>query len=531
MFLTSTPATARAFQDRARELELLEQAVKRLLRGSPQWVALLGPRKVGKTSLMLELQRRVASPKLRFVVLDSFEERPLSFEVFRRLALRTLDAFFADELGVSLQALSRAPGSFRAALTEAKQFARLDRALRAELLELAERRADERLAEFALGLPERLAAALSVHCVVAWDEFQELARLDSSRSTGVLPLARALWQRHRRTTYFVSGSERAIVKRIVEAHDSPFFQHFTLMELGPMSVEDAALLLQRNAKPARTLPAPLTRRLATLLGGHPFYLQVVGEELTQLAPPYDEAAVRAVLAEVLFSRTGRLSLFFEQEFQRVVGQASTLAATLDALADGPCRPTDVAKAIGASTGSVARYLERVADVTRRRDDGRYELVDPTFALWLTWRRPGGSVVPMSVIGDEAELAVARRLAEMGFELVYQSRASRGAFDLLAIRSGVLLGVQVKRSPVPLSWSRAAWHRMVADAERFGWRWTVASVSPTHEIVFLDPDAARSGKTLTLGPTAAIDNLLAWVGRAQAPLPAGSSASVRRPGRP
>ena len=40
---------------------------------------------------------------------------------------------------------------------------------------------------------------------------------------------------------------------------------------------------------------------------------------------------------------------------------------------------------------------------------------------------------MSVVGDVAEQAVARFLAALGFDLVYQSRASRGAFDILALR--------------------------------------------------------------------------------------------------
>ena len=38
---------------------------------------------------------------------------------------------------------------------------------------------------------------------------------------------------------------------------------------------------------------------------------------------------------------------------------------------------------------------------------------------------------MTIVGDEAEQAVAAFLAGLGFDLVYQSRASRGAFDLLA----------------------------------------------------------------------------------------------------
>ena len=81
----------------------------------------------------------------------------------------------------------------------------------------------------------------------------------------------------------------------------------------------------------------------------------------------------------------------------------------------------------------------------RRDDGLYELADSVFGLWLRWRRPGGSVLPMTLVGDEAERSVADHLARLGFEPVYQSRASRGPFDLLALRSRAPLAVQVKHA--------------------------------------------------------------------------------------
>lgn len=510
MFRASTPATGEAFFNRTRELKLLSDAVSSLLAGSPRWLALVGARKIGKTSLLLELARQNVHPDLRFVVLDSFEDQPLSFEIFRRLGLRTLDAFFSRELGGSLEAMAPQADHYRAALSDAKGYAKLDRGLRTQLLGLCDMPADARLAELALGLAERLASALGLYCVVAWDEFQELGRLDSTRSRGVLPLARAVWQKHHRTGYIISGSEHTMLERMVKHDSSPFFGHFTLTEIGPMQDSDAVALLMRNAPRDRPVPEKLANEIVAVLGTHPFYVQLFGEALTQKSPPYDEPLMRQVFSEVLFSRTGRLGLYFENEFERVVGNAATLAAVLDALCDGPQRGTDIAKIIRASTGSTSQYLDRLGDVVRRRGDGRFSLSDPTFGLWLRWRKPGGTVVPMTVVGDEAERRVAARLAEMGFELVYQSRASRGAFDLLGIRAGLQLGIQVKRSSLPLRFSRAAWSRLHADAKRLSWRFVVAAVDTDGGVTFLDPLKAAVSKGVTLGPRAELKNLLAWL---------------------
>jgi hypothetical protein len=103
---------------------------------------------------------------------------------------------------------------------------------------------------------------------------------------------------------------------------------------------------------------------------------------------------------------------------------------------------------------------------------------------------------------------------MGFDLIYQSRASRGAFDLMATRGPRQLGVQVKRSALPLRFTAAAWGRMEAEAKRFGWRWVVAAVTPPPDdrVILLDPADARVRKNVTLDAAASIDNLLLWVDR-------------------
>ncbi len=120
------------------------------------------------------------------------------------------------------------------------------------------------------------------------------------------------------------------------------------------------------------------------------------------------------------------------------------------------------------------------------------------------------MVPMTVIGDEAELEIARRLAATGFELVYQSRASRGAFDLLGIRAGVQVGLQVKRSALPVRFSKSAWMRLHSDARRLGWRWLVAVVTPASQVHFFDPTRARAGAAVTLTEPQALDNVLQWL---------------------
>lgn len=508
MFQTTLPVVGSEFRDRTTQLARLSDAVERLRRGSPRWVALLGPRKVGKTSLLLETARR-SSPPVVFAILDVFDLVPVTDEVLRLLVLRVIDRVFSAECGQSLEATVD-PAGYRAALSGAPRFARLSADLRALLLDLRELKLGAQVTARLLDVPERLAQQLGVFIVVAIDEFQELAGLRVGRPAAeVLPMLRSAWQKHRRVAYVVSGSARSMMLDLVSSQRSPFFGHFELMEIGEFEAHDAVELLTDSVP---QLGKALAVRAVEALGGNPFYLQLLGEQLGGASGALDEGALKEALSRLLFHRTGRLALFFEGELQRVVGRSAAAQAILERLALGPQRPVELQKALGLSSSSVVNYLSRLGDVVSARDDGRWELVDRVMALWLAWRSPGGAAVPTTVIGDEAERAVGKALAELGFELVYQSRASRGAFDLLALRAGVMVGVQVKRSPVPLHFSDAAWKRLEAEAKRLSWIPVVASVSEAGLVTFLDPGKKRRGKGVSLSAAAAIDNLLVWVDR-------------------
>lgn len=510
MFRTSTPVVGPAFHNRNAELAALTRAMKKLVAGQPQWVAILGPRKIGKTSLVLEAARLTRSEQLKVITLDTQDRGPVSSRFFRRLALVVLDAALGDELGESLERLATRPPEYRALLQRSKRFLKLSPALRSEALELLEGAITPERVSLWLDFPEQLAKSLDLYFVIALDEFQELGELQKTLDSFSFMQLRSHWQKHQRTAYFISGSARSMLLQLIQMPHAPFFQHFAIHELGPFTPEAGIALLQAESIPENPVPQEIAELAVKTLGGYPFYLQLLGEELVGTGQTPDPPSLKAAMQRLLFSKTGRLALYFDGEYQKLVGRSSSLASTLDALSDGPATLTAISKAIQASSSSTVSYLSRLHDAVVQMDSGLYALADPVFGLWLKWRRPGGSVLPMTLIGSEAEQAVARALSSMGFELVYQSKGSRGAFDLLALRGAVQLGVQVKRSRLPLRFNKHEWARMIADGQRFNWRCVVAAVSPEGAVTMLDPAKASVKKGISLPETAAIDNLLQWL---------------------
>ncbi len=509
MFRTNQPVMAQAFFDRRDELRQLHEMIDKLRAGAPSWIAIIGTRKVGKTSLVLELER-TAGEDVAFVVIDAENERPLSREIYRTYALRSADAIFGDAVPASLEVAARTNADYVGVLYESERVRALSRDLQAVLRSLPDQPMEPAFVRLCLDLPERLAHELDRHVVVAFDEFQELSFLAGKRQGDPFPVMRSTWQRHQRVAYVISGSGRKMLEDMVTQRHSPFFQHFSIMYLEPFSRPDAIELLESGSPSEGRIERDLAESAVDAIGTHPFYLQLLGEEILRYEPPYDGRTLKSAIQSLLFSRTGRLSLYFLNLYDKIVGQSSQLAAVLNVLAKGPSRVTDIAENISIRTGEVSRYIERLNDAVEKIEDGRYQIGDPTFALWLQWRRPGGTVVPMSIVGDDAEKRVAEVLARLGFDLVYQSRASKGAFDLLAIRGANQMGVQVKRRDLPLRFDRDTWNRMQADARELGWVWLVAAVSRGGEVTFLDPEKARIGAEARLDRSAAIGNLPAWL---------------------
>jgi len=484
-FEVSRPVTKAEFFDRERELQELLRTVEMLQRGSTRYLALLGLRKMGKTSLLRQFMAMVEAPQVVPFLLDCWEKRPTPQAFFQDYLVQTVDSFLQGRNSTprvrSLRASLLQEDWLLAALADLRGLGIAALTLASDLLlALRHRNFSDTLLSGILDLPEQLAQETDHYFVVILDEFQELQDLNNFKvireyAGDVFALLRARWQQHRRVNYIVAGSRLTMMREILTRERAPFFQHFKIVEVGPFQKTEARHLLQELSQAtARPIPDELINRILELVGTNPFYLQVLGEELCA-RPDLDEATFKIVMQENLFSATGTLSLYFQDLVGRAVGRSASLEQTLIRLAQQPGTLSQVAANLGVPTGGLKSWIDRVADLVVVVD-GVYQIADPALRLWLIRKSEAGLALPPLVLGDEAEKAVARRMAAAGFELVYQSRASRGAFDLLAISQTQEVGVQVKKAEWPFYLSRDELGRMRYWAEQLDWAPLLALVS-------------------------------------------------------
>ncbi|MBI4606419.1 MAG: ATP-binding protein [Planctomycetes bacterium] len=482
-FETSTPVVGEQFFNRVRELDMLRSIAAEAKGGVRRWLAILGHRKVGKTSLLIEFLRR-SGAELPMPYVDCWDVRadPLLF------LLRFLSAI----LGAAVRHLGaesdvgplEAMEGDRLAASTVQALARLRSKAIDEAVQLHESVASGRPAAGTLhrifDLPGRLAADIKGPVLVILDEFQELERLRrlrrfKDRVDDVFGLLRSLWQRQEGVSYVVAGSRLSAMRQIIADEKDAFFQHFEVLELGPFERrESLEMLRDAFGAGADLAKSAMATRILDLVGDHPFYVRVVAGEAAAALPGGRvtlhvlEHAMKEALESSLLEENGRLSLFMEQRYRAVTGESSTLESVLRGFVD-PARISEVSEKLHVRTGAVSSAVKTLLgeDVLEKHADGSYGFTDPAFALWLKHRVDFRLAMPPLLVGTDSEQAVARRLAADGFRGVYQSRASRGAFDLLAVHDTRVIGLQVKTGAPPFELRAQEKARLLEDARRLG----------------------------------------------------------------
>ncbi|MDI6793055.1 MAG: ATP-binding protein [bacterium] len=495
MFEYSRPVFGESFFNREKELEELQHTLKRLSKEATTYLALLGPRKIGKTSTLNKFIDEIADPKIMAFKIDCMERNTLTLDFFLNYLMKTISGFTVKKIGLPIEGamLDEADLIEAAGKMQSLNLSSLNRAI-SMLIRLKKEPISFEAISFIVNLPESIGKEADCSFVVIIDEFQELFKLNKFKLTrerigDVFAFLRANWQNHTRTNYIISGSQISMLKNLLTDSSAPFFQHFKIINVGEFAEDKAIRMLEAlSADTGKNIPPELIKKIIKLVGANPFYLQVMGEELCRYEI-IDEQALKIALQEVLFNETGKLALYFQDLINKIIGRSSSLENLLINIACQPSSLTELAKLQNTSPGGIKTWLNRIPDILIKENE-RYQIKDACLSLWLASRSSLKNVFPALTLGDEAEKRVAQKLSRLGFQLVYQSKASRGAFDLLGIMNTKCLGIQVKRAELPLYFKGEELQKIKYWAKELNWK-PVIAVYDGEECFFYSLDVLES----------------------------------------
>jgi len=258
-FIFGKAVMGRHFVDREDDIAELKSA---LLSG--QSIVLFSPRKMGKTSLILEMFRQVE--KARCVYIDLWQINS-THELASRIINRVVAATYTsiERLGRDLKFLLK---SIRPKIS-------LERDNRISL-EFTKEESKDTLID-SLDFAERVAKKKGIKIIVAFDEFQEIERLDGLR---LERLFRSTLQHHKHVSYIFAGSERNLIEVIFGEKNQPFYRFAKHKELKPIEKTILKNFIKRKfSRSEKSIDIKAISWITEFSGGIPYYVQHICHEV------------------------------------------------------------------------------------------------------------------------------------------------------------------------------------------------------------------------------------------------------------
>jgi len=330
--------------------------VEEILEGPRNSLWVLGTRRIGKTSLLKQVEYLAGR--------DGGSWVPVFWDLQGATNAEELNRTFAEALWDAEEALAPA-GIDPQALGEGDLFESL-RSIRRAL-----RPAGRRL-------------------LLLCDETEELIALHAS-DPALLPKLRREMQSHDDTRAVIASTIRLWELSGQRVDTSPFLHGFTpplhISRLEDDEARDLILQTQRGEPSPAALDAAAVTTIRARCDNHPYLLQLVCKRFLELGDL--PRAIEEVAADTM------VSYFFSVDFEMLSHEEKNI---LRIISDGSSASSDsILQGLGGSGGGVSGSLLRLESLgyIRRDADGRFELVNHFFRTWFReqsasrWLKPSG----------------------------------------------------------------------------------------------------------------------------------------------
>lgn len=389
LFPTDTPIPAGSLIGREGDIDRFAHQIRQRIN-----LVLPGPRRTGKTSVCLAAVEEVRDDDLYVVHLDLRKVSDIGqmaeaivVKVFENRPILDRAAHHARETGRTLLESIAATASANLALfTGDPSWDFLSLAFTADL-----RKDPQKHLDYALGLPEKVAAADGKRCLVFLDEFQDVWDLgELEREEGgkrLLRKMRGYFDESPSCRYLFAGSKEHMLRDIFSKGASPFFNFGSFERLEPIPVEEWRTGLRRKFEQDECVAEESALdRLVDLGEGHPRATMLVSQQTHSAAVAAGTWAINAALVELGYRNALRAE---SPKHEQVVEHIRTLGGKgVQRLALKVARRIALGERVyggdvsATHTNRAVRALRGAGIVDQERKRSPWYVVDPLFRRYL-----------------------------------------------------------------------------------------------------------------------------------------------------
>jgi len=354
--------------------------------------ALLGYRRIGKTSVLLKVKEELEKRELVVVYFD-VKERATDPEGFLRDLEEELLEAYSNHLGGFQKVALKASGLPKAIAQKVIDLVSSVESIGVELspngtimskIKLGDKGEEDfaKLFRSVFKTADVIAERAKKRVVLIFDEFQDILRLKEYKGLkNILDLYRGALQKRGNVCHIISGSRVHMLRSIFEEPGSPLFQHFTLETIGDLDESYSTKLFSSVVENRETGVGKEKLRKSgkeafSLVGGHPYYIIL-------LAEAWDgKSSLENTFERLIAAPTGSLYIYANYVIAEDLGKATggpmlNKIVRVIAQEGKPIESSEIARKVGKPQNYMQSYLRHLSDydVITRVDRGVYKLVD------------------------------------------------------------------------------------------------------------------------------------------------------------
>ena len=332
-----------------------------------QSVALVAPRRYGKTSLILEILDRLKKKHMVGYV-----------DIFRVLNKKELSEMIVDTI-LENKKISSFVRNIRENLSQLISRIEVKQVIEDHefVMKFAQARVDEdELLDYALRLPEDFAKKSKSNLIMVYDEFGDLIKLNGEP---LIKKMRSYFQLHERVTYLFSGSQESIMWKLFTDSKQAFFRFAKIVELGPIPYQPVLDYITDKFFQIGVKIEPLiAQEILSRTKGHPYYTQLLCQNiyLSLKANEVKGEDISSAFEEIIISEKS----YFEELWENLKSRRYFLEV-IRFLAEGNCNPYRIPKMQRQQVYYVVSKLEEGGFI-RKVEQGKYAVKDPVFKEFI-----------------------------------------------------------------------------------------------------------------------------------------------------
>ena len=379
MAFTLTTAEGSDFIDRLKIVKEMFDALSN--KKEKVGFALIGNRRVGKSSILKEVKRKLTKTSVPCIYYSLWNRPEADVEEFSFKLTQLILEEYRSRLGLKYK-IKNLISSPIEHIKEVLNDLNISVSLK-DLIEINITRKEKLCSLDALEdvfkLCDKLENETGARIIIMLDEFPDIRNLKICKHKAgdkIFKSLRTIYENSQSVILTVAGSSKTMMENAVVDRASPFYRQFITKKILPLEKKYVKELIEKN------ISAPVGKdaieSIYELSFGIPFYVQFIGRQLLKKNKSINKEDIKVAFDEIL---TQEGHLLFAGEFDRLNLNEKSIVIEMS---KGASAISILAKNLKKDKSHINAYLSylEAKSVVFKEERGKYQLEDPVFACWI-----------------------------------------------------------------------------------------------------------------------------------------------------